>query len=369
MLLFSLTGSVLLLLIVNWFAWTEEHGFACVVGSCAVFLAGSLFLMCLLPALGIQSVLLGIAAGVWRSKRWSPRLFLGLSSGATLAAYLLAGILVLASEREYARLRTLYPYESMEARLPGPEPAQGTTGLPPATRDRLARLDEMVEQTSKGTRNFQIEILHEHAIDLFINSPGFGIARMIHPSEFSLANSLRREPVPLQPGSRFLSIWSPGVSRHSTVADGTLLSPLLDDSIVDFVNGRGFGYFKDRRHVAGFETHRFSRVPEPEQPWRIQSLELISLLLHDEPQVYNSDHLPRMEQTHTMPTRPLDRFEWFALHDLQQGEDIITTRESEGLRMLGAVRSLPRCVNCHGGEKGALLGAFSYTLSNVMASP
>ncbi len=30
--------------------------------------------------------------------------------------------------------------------------------------------------------------------------------------------------------------------------------------------------------------------------------------------------------------------------------------------MLGAVRSAKQCVKCHGGSRGDLLGAFSYTL-------
>ena len=35
----------------------------------------------------------------------------------------------------------------------------------------------------------------------------------------------------------------------------------------------------------------------------------------------------------------------------------------DGLRILGAIRAAKQCVDCHGGERGALLGAFSYTLT------
>jgi hypothetical protein len=137
---------------------------------------------------------------------------------------------------------------------------------------------------------------------------------------------------------------------------------MLEDSILDFVNPRGFGYFKDRRHVTGFETHRFSQVPASANRWKVQTLELVSLLLHDEPEVYVSSHLPRMDRLQGVPTRPLDRFEEFGLDALRHGEDIFTTKVVEGARMLGAVRSTRQCVDCHGGETGALLGAFSYTL-------
>jgi hypothetical protein len=47
---------------------------------------------------------------------------------------------------------------------------------------------------------------------------------------------------------------------------------------------------------------------------------------------------------------------------LRQGEDLFISRDGGGLRMLGAVYSLKQCVACHGGERGDLLGAFSYTL-------
>lgn len=50
---------------------------------------------------------------------------------------------------------------------------------------------------------------------------------------------------------------------------------MLEDSILDFVNPRGFGYFKDRRHVAGFEAHRSRRVPMPANRWKVQILELM----------------------------------------------------------------------------------------------
>ena len=94
----------------------------------------------------------------------------------------------------------------------------------------------------------------------------------------------------------------------------------------------------------------------------VQTLELVSLLLHDEPEVYESSHLPRMDRVHAMPTRPLDRFERFGLDALRQGEDLFATQGDEGVRMLGAVRAFRQCLPCHGGERGALLGAFSYTL-------
>ncbi len=137
---------------------------------------------------------------------------------------------------------------------------------------------------------------------------------------------------------------------------------MLDASILSFVNIRGFGYMKDRRHVAGFLSHRFAAIPEPVSEWHVETLELVSLLLHDEPVIYVSDRLPEMTRHHDTATRPLDRFERFALPTLEEGEDLVTAQTEEGLRMLGAVRSNRQCIACHGGNRGDLLGAFSYAL-------
>jgi hypothetical protein len=273
--------------------------------------------------------------------------------------------MVFAFDREYARLRALYPFESMEDRLPVPKPDPGPVVRSAATLQRLIELEEEIGDRAGGYRGFQLKRLHEDTVGLFINSPGFGVARMGNPTARSLEANLYREPVPAQPGSRFASIWSPGDQQRPADGDLTSLSRMLDESTLDFVNRWGFGYFKDRRHVVGFETHRFSQVPGPADRWQVQSLELVSLLLHDEPEVYVSDNLPKMNHLHHVPTRPLDRFERFGLDTLRQGEDLFVSQGEEGVRMLGAIRSLKQCVACHGCERGDLLGAFSYALESV----
>jgi hypothetical protein len=197
----------------------------------------------------------------------------------------------------------------------------------------------------------------------FINSPGFGAVRMIRPSERGLEFGLPREPVPPQPGASLALTWSPGIpGEPPAVAEP--LGDLLETSILDFVNSPGFGDFIDRRHVGGFAPHRFRAVPGPVERWEVRRLELVSLLLHDEPAVYVSDRLPEMKRQGSadMLTRPLDRFEGFGLKALNQGEDLFIAPAEGGLRMLGAVRSTTQCTACHGCARGELLGAFSYSL-------
>jgi hypothetical protein len=362
MLVASLVLSVLLLLIVNGSVFSKRKAGTIAFVYCLAFVFGPLLLGCVFPAVSVQALLLCGVAIIWRSSGRGPSFFLALSCGATLVAYGVAGVMVLRTECEYARLRVRYAYESMDGRVPAPRPVADGTALRPEATRRLDRLEAEIPEEANGYRGYTLKSLHESAVASFINSPGFGIGRMILPNERNLAVNLRRGPEPLQPGSRFAADWSPGELTPPGPGDATELGRMLDDSIVDFVNPWGFGYFKDRRHVAGFEPHRFSRLPGPANRWIVQALELVGLLLHDEPAVYVSGRLPRMDELRVAPTRPPDRFESYALDALRRGEDTFITQEGEGVRMLGAVRSNRRCTACHGGDRGDLLGAFSYTL-------
>jgi hypothetical protein len=206
--------------------------------------------------------------------------------------------------------------------------------------------------------------LHERTIDDFVNSPGFGVARMPpRPSRQVLNEELRKEePAIPQPGSPLPLDVSPGQLEASPVPGGEgPLRGLHEDSILDFVHLRGFGYVKDRRHVAGFQPHQFSQVPQAKR-WRVRAIDLVSLLLHDPPVAYVSANLPRMDELRQAPTRPLDVFESAGLARLGAGEDLFIHATDKGVRMLGALRATRQCLACHGCERGDLLGAFSYTL-------
>jgi hypothetical protein len=358
----SLIASALLVLFANWAARRARHpgpAMGCAAVTCTV---GPFFMMCALPTVAIQALLLVLAVILWRNSGRDPSVFLRLSCGATLLAYALGSILVVRSERDYARLRTLYPYESMEDRIAMPKGRPAGTALRPESETRLAKIEAAITDQPNGMRERQLRLLHEDAVGLFVNSPGFGISRMFLPAEWNMGFGLRREPVPSQPGPPSSVPPSPGEWSAPPGDEEAALGRVLEDSVSDFVNSRGFGFFKDRRHVAGFETHRFQDVPAPGPKWVLRRLELVSLLVHDEPAVYVSDHLPQMDAMHRTPTRDLDRFETFALERLKGGDDVFVAEAGESLRMLGAVRSAKQCVRCHGGGRGDLLGAFSYAL-------
>ncbi len=366
MLYVSLMVSAVLLVIVNGVAWgARRRPSAAIVGIGVVFSALPLFVGCMFPTVALQAVLLGGALLIWRATKRGPAFFSALSCGATVAAYGVMSLVVLSSQSSSGGLRGRYPYESMEARLPRPDGMSRGAILTPASAERLSRLEtKILDEVDRwgGRRERDLGRIHEEKLFLFIHSPGFGVMRMQGPSEWSLAMGLRKGPVPPQPGLRFSMPWSPGELGRLTADDEAPLGPMLDASILDFVNPRGFGFLKDRRHVAGFEPHRFHEVPASNSRWQVQTLELVSLLKHDEPAVYVSDSLPRMDRLDGLRTRPLDPFESVGLDTLRGGDDLQTSRGAEGVRMLGAIRSLKRCVACHGGARGDLLGAFSYNL-------
>jgi hypothetical protein len=163
--------------------------------------------------------------------------------------------------------------------------------------------------------------------------------------------------VSFQPGD------SPGdLERDSRIPDEMALYKMHENSVSDFVYVEAFGFLKDRRHVAGFESHRFSSTPEPAEQWKLQTVDLVGLLMHDGPVVYALSNLPRMDELREAPTRKLNALESVGLSGLRRGEDLFVRETAGQLRMLGAIRAAKQCTSCYGCERGDLLGAFSYTL-------
>lgn len=195
-------------------------------------------------------------------------------------------------------------------------------------------------------------------MDQFVNSYGFGVGRMAGMSDYALQSGRRDGPPLPQPG---LGPDRSPPDRWEPVA-GPRFDSLHEASVLDFVNPAGFGLFQDRTRVLGFQKHGFSKVPDPADTWKVGTIDLIGLLLHPEPVAYVSANLPRMDELRDAPTRPLDPFEAEGLNRLRGGEDLFVRGSDKQARMLGAVRATKQCLGCHGGDRGDLLGAFSYTL-------
>lgn len=367
MLYLSLFLSLVLLLIAFAAAWRSRRP------ALPLFLAGLVLSLApfaiglLLPVVALQALLLVVlAAGVvWRD--WRPARFALLSCAVTLAAYAVVGGLV---ALHLVGLAERFPYVSMEERLAPPK-APHLDPLPELVARHLTEFEELLTKEQSLTwsdrqRRRQLERLHEQTLQTFVNQPGFGVARMSGLSERSLRPRHLETPPLDQPGARLSIAWSTGDLEGLAPA---LTSEELEQSwrmhaagLGDFVFPQGFGYVKDRRHVAGFLAHRFRDYPWPEGTWQVQTVDLLGLLLQDEPMVYVSEHLPRMDELRNAPRRPPDDFEIAGLLALRAGEDLFVREGHGGRRLLGAIRNATQCAACHGGERGDLLGAFSYTL-------
>jgi hypothetical protein len=322
-----------------------------VLGGGAPFVCLSIF-----PTVALQALLLCAIGPAWRWSGRGPGRYFGLSVGATLVAYAFVVVeSVVPTQKEYVRLRDQYPYESMEGRVPllpaGRAPAHDPL--------RVAALEEQIERNAgSAIRAGELKGLHEGAVWLFVNSPGFGVARMSSgPTESGLKYGLRDGPPPPQTGPHAPVPPAGSSAEPEPAPDRGSLDVLHTAGVAEFVHPRGFGFFKDRRHVAGFQGHGFGEVPASPR-WEVVRLELVGLLMHEAPVVYVSDRLPRMDYVRGGPTRPLDPFEVEGLAALRQGEDLF----ARGSRLVGSVRATQQCLGCHGGSRGELLGAFTYTL-------
>lgn len=90
--------------------------------------------------------------------------------------------------------------------------------------------------------------------------------------------------------------------------------------------------------MAGFPSHRFTWEPAATKRWKVRTLDLVGLLLHDDLVVYLSDDLPARDEVRKAPFRPLDKFEMLGFSTLRQGEDIFISRDGDGMCCQGPSR-------------------------------
>jgi hypothetical protein len=115
-------------------------------------------------------------------------------------------------------------------------------------------------------------------------------------------------------------------------------------AVRDFVNQSGFG---------------FMRGPSPELPV-IERVELVSLLLLEDPCVYVLHERPTPLHSRLARRRPLDEFELRSLDAIREGTDLVWTREAPK-RLFGAIRADRHCLECHTeARENDLLGALTY---------
>ena len=295
-------------------------------------------------------------------------------------------------------LRKKYPYESVAPRLEYEKQrveSEKDRPAPKLSAEAASSVKEMDAQLDPkgpmwkwtGVRSESLRLLHSDQVEKFIAREGFGLSRMPTPSPGEL--EYQSEPIPFAEKSGASSQVAEGrhlplpTSEKVAAQAGNefrlppvdILGGLVRGNTLEFANAAGFGHVKDREHVAGFQSHQFvyrpdlyypqpkpGEDPEKAEKWLMRSLELVSLLKHDKPAVYVSDHLPRMDDLKAAKTRPLSDFEAKSLEKLRGGEEFVADATANRIVMLGAVRASKQCLECHYVQRGELLGAFSYDL-------
>ncbi len=248
-----------------------------------------------------------------------------------------------------------------------------------------------------GFRASAIRAIHQTAVYHFLVADDFGVGRM------------RYDPLWVAQDHGKLIDITPPLSRDSTdieLSDSTQqetsqqsaqesMAPLSPEVIARFssahrsyeqwfVDDSRLGDVRDVNSVAGFLSHamttpnttqetqtRQAHAPleywdedarEIRRDFTLRKLQLIGLLYHDKPVAYELDTLPELINAKTAPTRDLSSFETQALGRLVAGDPIHHQRNGQTLQMMGALRNVQSCRECHDGPENQLLGAFSYEL-------
>lgn len=387
-------------------AWMAGWGFVVAVASVVGFV----------PAIGWLFFLLFGALVVARTAQLKWGWFLSICAACVLVAYGIAMVEFLPAYREHQELLSKYPAVDLTPRLAYEQPAfiefpaaAGMTSVaigpkdsPPYNYRSLDDLNEKLrsylelsnmrlerETTSRRMAFQALTKVHEGFVADFISQPGVGRSRVPGLRLLRKANfvdeweGIRLDIPPAlikQPGSKVASSFSadgtyvekdPPVEQPSDQFVPARERPHLLDvhfhNVANFVPLNSLGGVDGKLRSRGFDAHAFHLSPEDSErrshEWRLSRLELVSLLKHHPAAVYVSDHLPAMDELRDAPTRPLSSFEADAIGQLVKGEDLVTDFSAEGeLTMVGSIRAINNCRECHRVPTGGLLGAFSYKL-------
>ena len=109
---------------------------------------------------------------------------------------------------------------------------------------------------------------------------------------------------------------------------------------LEFLDPDTMGYVKEKRQVAGFQSHQFRQMPNfLNVDWQVTRLELISMLRHEEPVAYVSDNLPSMDELKDSPTRPLNEFEKASIESLRREKNVEIREDRNRIYMVGSIRA------------------------------
>jgi hypothetical protein len=270
---------------------------------------------------------------------------------------------LLEAERKTNAAREQFPFQSIEERIPKGKPITLTKPLTAPAAKRIDKFEEHLDYYSVRRANL-LKQLHERTRQLFVQAPGAGSGRdRFFIKDETILMWVDNGPPAAQPGAPADFPSSPGELLTTLEPDGDHYL-YHESGATGFLNPAGFGYIQNRARVAGFAPHGFGAYfgQYIYKPMNIDHVQLVGILMQEQPVVYLTDGLPSMEQVRQGKTRTLDPFEEAGLRALCDGEDLFVAAKGDTLRMLGSLRATKQCLKCHDAQRGDLLGALSYTL-------
>jgi len=265
-----------------------------------------------------------------------------------------------AEMRKLAGLKAIFPFKSLSDRLAfeNQNPPSNPVQLNPVVDKNLDEQDNRLDRRYWISRAWVLEQLHEHTTEQFSRAAGFGLMRL---------PSIRTEIVQLEPRTP--------LRMPAGVDASPPFQSLHQSAVRNFVDPERLGYIRSRSEISGFESHGLSSLDTSgaeksaaSPNWQVTRLELVSLLRHREPRVYVAKSMPDMDKLADVPTRPLNSFEEKSLPQLLAQTDVVTDQKPDHIQMLGSLRAGKTCLECHTGNRGKLLGAFSYELRPIASN-
>lgn len=301
-------------------------------------------------------------------------------------------------------------------------PSMPTTGVPaydnvflkPLFKDfsrALTPVNPYARLANRDVRTASLRALHSDSVREFITKPGNGFGRfpITSPYQLPLFESrfagFEARPIPSSIANeavdeKYSFESTPDWNYRRSLSAKTSAAPhqtmrvdaydLHQEMIYGFAGSNSTGFIKSIDQVAGFEPHeirlrqewkpelgtrrkrfkqRRHRQQEPyrDEPskWEVNRVQLVSLLMHSTPQVYDTDQLLSMDELESdqTPVRDTDPFETAALKQLFGGKEIVIHKSKNRMRMLGAIKCTQNCISCHTtAQPGDVLGAFSYEI-------
>ncbi len=235
-------------------------------------------------------------------------------------------------------------------------------------------------------RTFSLKRLHDANHERFIRAQGFGMIRMPFLGTDHLDYAALEDTAF---DSRTPNRWNLGIEDDLYLNVSQPLQPTdqrtaLKQLYSTFFPEASLGNTLEKGKSVGFEPHGFrqsvgfklvhdtspqtgtSPQTAPET-YELKKLELISILKHSPSRAYVLDHLPRMDQLSSddAVTRELTLFEQRSMERLIAGETLVVDDSGDTLKMVGALRAIDQCNDCHSSQKHDLLGAFTYEFEST----